>query len=197
MILTKDMALKLLKDAEKLNEKNKRWINHCKTVGIAAESIAKALDLDKDKACAMGYVHDIGKAYGSVADHSINGYNFLLSQGIDEEYASVCLTHSYLNNDVACIAEPLQLDIPFRTEYIRNHEYSIYEKLINLCDLMCTHVIMTMEKRLIDIISRKGAHENTVYHIKEAQKLKSYFDELVHNYGYRDIYSVLPYVDWR
>ena len=197
MILTKELALQMLKDAGKKSSENARWIAHCICVGTTAENIAKALGWDSEKACAMGYVHDIGKAYGSVAEHSINGYNFLLSKGIDEEYASVCLTHSYLNNDVACIAEPLQPNIPFRTEYIQNHEYSIYEKLICLCDLMCTDVTMTLEKRLIDIISRKGAHENTVYHIKEAQKLKMLFDGLIHNYGYKDIYSVLPYVNWR
>ena len=196
MILTKEIALGFLNDAQKMSEKNMRWIQHCECVGNTAERIAKALGLDKDKACAMGYVHDIGKAYGSIAEHSINGYNFLLSQGIEEEYASTCLTHSYLNNDITCIAEPLQPDIPFRTEYVQNHEYSIYEKLICLCDLMCTDVTMTLEKRLIDIISRKGAHENTVYHIKEAQKLKAYFDKLIHQYGYKDVYSVLPYVRW-
>jgi len=196
MILTKDQALYFLKDAEKKSSENARWIAHCVCVGNTAERIAKALGIDKDKACAMGYVHDIGKAYGSIAEHSINGYNFLISKGINEEYASTCLTHSYLNNDIACIAEPLQPDIPFRTEYVKTHEYSIYEKLICLCDLMCTDVTMTLEKRLIDIISRKGAHENTVYHIKEAQKLKVYFDEQIHKLGYKDIYSVLPYVRW-
>ena len=70
MILTKDQALYFLKDAEKKSSENARWIAHCVCVGNTAERIAKALGIDKDKACAMGYVHDIGKAYGSIAEHS-------------------------------------------------------------------------------------------------------------------------------
>lgn len=47
---------------------------------------------------------------------------------------------------------------------------------------------MTLEKRLIDIMVRRGAHENTVYHIKEAQKLKQEIDEILgHN-----VYDLFP-----
>lgn len=38
---------------------------------------------------------------------------------------------------------------------------------------------MTLEKRLIDLISRYGAYENTQYHIREVQKLKREIDELL------------------
>lgn len=44
---------------------------------------------------------------------------------------------------------------------------------------MCFNNIMTLDKRLIDLITRRGVHENTVYHIKEAKKLKEYFDNLL------------------
>ena len=74
------------------------------------------------------------------------------------------------------------------TEFIKNHEYTIYEKIINLCDLMCTDIIMTVDKRLIDLIIRRGAHENTQYHIKETYKLKEYFDNLL---GY-NLYNLFP-----
>lgn len=30
-------------------------------------------------------------------------------------------------------------DNTFLTEFIKNHEYTIEEKLINICDLMCPH----------------------------------------------------------
>ena len=39
--------------------------------------------------------------------------------------------------------------------------------------------VFTIDKRLIDLIIRKGAHTNTQYHIKETYKLKSYFDNLL------------------
>lgn len=47
---------------------------------------------------------------------------------------------------------------------------------------------MTLEKRLIDLIVRYGVHENTVYHIKKAQKLKREFDKMLgHN-----VYELFP-----
>ncbi|MBS7020504.1 MAG: hypothetical protein KH135_01340 [Firmicutes bacterium] len=47
---------------------------------------------------------------------------------------------------------------------------------------------MTLEKRLIDLISRYGEHENTKYHVNEALNLKQYFDELL---GY-NLYDLFP-----
>lgn len=79
-------------------------------------------------------------------------------------------------------------DIPFRTKFIKNHEYTIYEKIINLCDLMFTTKILTIDKRLIDIITRRGAYSNTQYHIQETYKLKEYFDSLL---GY-NLYNLFP-----
>lgn len=35
----------------------------------------------------------------------MRGYEYLKNKGYDEEYANICLTHSYLNNDVTCSAE--------------------------------------------------------------------------------------------
>ena len=125
---------------------------------------------------------------GEFKEHVINGYKYLKEVGYDDEYANVCLTHSYLNNDVNCVAGGIPKNIPFRTEFIKNHEYTIYEKIINLCDLMCTDTIMTIDKRLIDLIIRKGVYENTQYHIKEAYKLKQYIDEQL---GF-NLYDLFP-----
>ncbi len=36
---------------------------------------------------------------------------------------------------------------------------------------------MTVDKRLIDLIIRRGAHKNTQYHVKETYKLKQFIDE--------------------
>ena len=78
-----------------------------------------------------------------------------------------------------CTAGGVPDDIPFRTEFIKKHQYTIYEKIINLCDLMCTRERMLLEQRIVEIMLRRGCHENTVYHIKEAQKLKSEIEELL------------------
>ena len=187
MKLTVEKAREMLEEARK-ETSDDHWINHSICVGDSAGKIAEKLNLDVDYAKTLGYIHDIGKAVGEGKNHVINGYNYLKELGYDDEYANVCLTHSYLNNDVNCTAGGIPRNIPFRTEFIKNHEYTIYEKIINLCDLMCTDTIMTVDKRLIDLITRKGVYENTQYHIKETYKLKQYIDELL---GF-NVYDLFP-----
>lgn len=187
MKLTSTKALEMLKEFEK-NMEDTGWIIHSICVGNSAGKIAEKLDLDIDKAKTLGYIHDIGKGVGPFREHVMNGYNYIKSLGFDDEYANICLTHSYLNNDVNCTAGGIPRDISFRTEFIKNHEYTIYEKIINLCDLMCKNVNMTLEKRLVEIMIRRGVHENTVYHIKEAQKLKKEIDDML---GF-NVYELFP-----
>lgn len=196
MILTSNKAIELL-EASKGMAENDNWINHCICVGNAAGRIAEALNLNVDLAKTLGYIHDIGKRYGyapEVEPHDMKGYEYITGLGYDEMFASVCLTHSYLNNDIDCVAGGFSnkngYEYEFRSSFVKKHEYTVYEKIINLCDLMCTTVNMTLEKRLIDIIKRKGVHENTVYHITEAQKLKEWMDEQL---GY-NVYRLFPEV---
>lgn len=185
MKLTSEKALQMLEEARGKTPHD-GWIEHSICVGYAASAIAKALNLDEEKAKTLGYIHDIGKLI-NFPSHVMKGYNYLKELGYDEEYCNICLTHSYLNNDINCTqGEPT--DIPFRTNFIKNHEYTIYEKIINLCDLMCMHKVVTMEKRLIDIISRREPHKNVFYHVKEALKLKKYFDELLGH----SVYDLFP-----
>ena len=187
MKLTLEKAREMLEEARKKSTDD-RWINHSICVGDTAGKIAEKLNLDVNYAKTLGYIHDIGRGIGDSKDHVMNGYYYLKELGYDDEYANVCLTHSYLNNDVNCTAGGIPRNIPFRTEFIKNHEYTIYEKIINLCDLMCTDIIMTVDKRLIDLIIRRGAHENTQYHIKETYKLKQYIDEQL---GF-NLYDLFP-----
>lgn len=174
-----------------------RWIDHCICVGDTAGKIAKALNekgysVDIDKAITLGYVHDIGKHSVKPQSHELKGYEYLREQGYDEEYYNICLTHSFFNNDIICVAGgvPDPKENPFLTDFIKNHEYTIEEKIVNLCDLMCPQggKVFTIDKRLIDIMIRHGAYENTQYHIKETYKLKAYFDDLL---GY-NLYDLFP-----
>ena len=187
MKLTVEKAREMLEEARGKTPDD-HWINHSICVGNSAGKIAEKLNLDVDYAKTLGYIHDIGKSVGEFKEHVMNGYKYIKELGYDDEYANICLTHSYLNNDVYCTAGGIPRDIPFRTEFIKNHEYTIYEKIINLCDLMCTDTIMTIDKRLIDLIIRKGVYENTQYHIKEAYKLKQYIDEQL---GF-NLYDLFP-----
>lgn len=194
MKLTSEKAKELIKSFQGKTG-NDAWIFHSITVGDCAHVIAKALkdqgmDIDVDKATTLGYIHDIGKFNGESMGHVMRGYQYIIDLGFDEEYANICLTHSYLNNDVMCTAGGIPRDIPFRSQFIKNHYYTIEEKIVNLCDLMCPSgdEICTVDKRLISIMIRKGTYENTQYHIREAYKLKEYFDNLL---GY-NLYDLFP-----
>ena len=191
MKLTSDEAYEILKKAKE--DGNGGYVEHSLLVGEAASRIAQQLNLDTDKARTLGYIHDIGKRYGfPFVLHDIQGYEYILSLGIDEEYANICLTHSYLNNDIDCLAggyiEPDSYKYEFRKEFIKNHKYTIYERIINLCDLMCTNELVMFEERLVDLIIRKGAHKNTQYHVIEAERLKQ---EIEQELG-KSIYSLFP-----
>lgn len=196
MKLTSKEARDLL-ETERKKAKNDRWIDHCICVGKVAGKIAQALNekgynVDIDKTITLGYLHDIGKYNGESHGHEISGYNYLKDKGYDEEYCNICITHSYLNNDIVCTAGgvPNPEDKPSIAEFIKAHKYTIEEKLINLCDLMCPQggKVFTIDKRLIDIMIRRGAYSNTQYHIKETYKLKEYFDSLL---GY-NLYDLFP-----
>ena len=196
MKLTSKDARNLLEE-ERKKSNDDRWIEHCLCVGDSAGRIAKVLNekgynVDIDKTITLGYLHDIGKYNGESHGHVMRGYEYLKEREYDDEYCNICLTHSYLNNDIVCTAGgvPNPNDNPFLTNFIKNHEYTIEEKLINLCDLMCPQVnkIFTIDKRLIDIMIRRGAYSNTQYHIKETYKLKEYFDSLL---GY-NLYDLFP-----
>ena len=195
MKITSKEAKELL-EIERQKTKDDRWITHCLSVGDSAGRIAKALNdkgynVDVDKTITLGYLHDIGKYNGESHGHVMRGYEYLKSKGYDDEYANICLTHSYLNNDIVCTAGgvPNPDDNLFLANFIKKHEYTIEEKLINLCDLMCPQAnkVFTIDKRLIDIMIRKGAYSNTQYHIKETYKLKEYFDNLL-GYNLYDLF---------
>lgn len=187
MELTVEKALEILNNFRG-KYSNDNWIEHAICVGNTAEKIAEALNLDSQKAKTLGYIHDIGKGVGEFDEHPLNGYNYIKELGYDDEYANICLTHSYLNNDTNCCSAGKPKNEPFVNEFIKNHEYTIYEKLINLCDLMCTMESVTIEKRLIDLIVRYGVNNNTQYHVKETIKLKEEFDNKL---GF-NIYNLFP-----
>ena len=101
-----------LLETERKNTIDDRWIEHCISVGDSAGRIAKALsekgiNVDVDKAITLGYLHDIGKYNGESHGHVMRGYEYLKNKGYDDEYANICLTHSYLNNDIKPINSSL------------------------------------------------------------------------------------------
>ncbi len=187
MELTAEKALQMLEEYRN-KTKDTNWIDHSICVGNSAGKIAEKLGLDVEKAKTLGYIHDIGKGIGEFLEHPQNGYQYIKEQGYDDEYANVCLTHSFLNNDYMCTIGWMPEENADLSNFVQTHEYTIYEKIINLCDMICTNVNVTLEKRLIDIMIRRGIFENTIYFVKEIQKLKKAFDNML---GF-NVYTLFP-----
>ena len=118
------------------------WVEHSINVGKAARSIAQFHSaIDAETAFILGYLHDIGRREG-VTDmrHTIDGYDYLKKQGYDDA-ARICMTHSfpvpsanYAAGEWDCTDEEFE----FALEYIAGIEYTIYDRLIQLCDAPAT-----------------------------------------------------------
>ena len=128
------MKIPSIEEAERLIEEASRlnpgpWIEHNRTAGLCARTIAEKCDgLKPDVAYVMGLLHDIGRREGIMdMKHIYAGYLFMSSLGYDDS-ARICLTHSFpyknigaYNGQNDCSEE--------ETEYIQNYldmlEYNV------------------------------------------------------------------------
>lgn len=183
-------AEKLLSEADKLNPG--LWIEHNRTAGFCARSIAeKCENLNPEYAYVLGLLHDIGRREG-ITDmkHIIDGYRFMKSMGYDDS-ARICLTHSFpyksinsYNGKNDCNEEETE----FIQNFLENTEYDDYDRLIQLCDAISfPNGATLLEKRLVDVVMRRGFNDYTVQKWKAFFDLKEYFD----NKTQTDIYKIL------
>ena len=183
-------AEKLLHDAERRNLGS--WIGHSNTSAFCAKAISEHCDnLDADTAYVFGLLHDIGRREG-VTDmrHIINGYHFMTSLGYDD-CARICLTHSFPYKDIRsyngqndCTAGETE----FIKRFLDNTEYDDYDRLIQLCDALALPDGATyIEKRLVDVVMRRGFNELTISKWKAFLELKVYFDKKTET----DIYKLI------
>ena len=162
------------------------WSNHCRVVARAAETIARKSGLDPDKAYILGLFHDIG--YYGYKDgkgptcHIYLGYKLMMEKGHDTA-AKICLTHSfpykdigaYGGSDMNCSDE----ERVFIKSFLSSTEYNDYDKLIQLCDCLGTaQGIVTMEKRMLDVVMRHGFNDFTIKKWGSYFAIKDYFDKL-------------------
>lgn len=151
-----------------------RWVWHCLYVGFAAGRIAKKLGVDADLATALGFVHDIGRKW-SHEKHVMVGYQYLTSLG-DATLARVCLTHSYIDNNLKLVAgeDSTPEQKPELSRYLLEHPATIYDNIIQMCDLFCLDTgFTTVEKRMLDISERKGIFPNSFQHLNAVFSLKA------------------------
>ena len=180
MLLTKDEAEKLLVWA---NDQNPGiWSDHSRIVARTAETIAEKCGLDTHRAYISGLIHDIGRYAGiSQLRHVYAGYDLLKSKGYDKT-AEICLSHSFpLKNidEYFGVNDCSQKETEVITSFLANANYSNYDKLIQLCDSMCSaEGVCLIEVRIINVIRRYGFAWLTLEKIDATFELKAYFDKL-------------------
>ena len=70
----------------------------------------------------------------------IKGYEYIIKLDYDDDYAGIYIKYLFLNNGIDCISDNRDENdksnpyYDFVKKYI-SKEYSIYDKIINLCDL--------------------------------------------------------------
>lgn len=169
------------------------WEQHSESTAENARRIAeKVPGMEPTKAYVLGLLHDIGRRAGVTGMlHLIDGYDYMMSLN-QPEVATICLTHSFAAKNVEyfegkhdCTNEQKQ----FIADFLENHEYDDYDKLIQLCDAVSLpEGACIMEKRFVDVALRHGVQDYTTKRWRAYLELKKYFDALCGC----DVYTLLP-----
>ena len=176
-----------------LEKPENKWVKHCIYVGVGAGRIAAKLGIDSDYAQALGYVHDIGRKI-SHPNHTIAGYKYMINEGYVEEARS-CLTHSFVDNNIYYTAGGLPEGkdrFDFMNSFLQSTELTIYDSIVQMCDLFCLDTgFTTVERRLLDITIRKGVFDNSLLHLEKTMELKSRLEEMMGC----SLYELFPEID--
>lgn len=191
-MITRIEAERELKLAVKLNPG--AWEGHSLSVAKNAEIIAKAANLDSEKAYICGLLHDIGRRAGIYGiRHLFDGYDHLISLG-QPEIAKICLTHSFPIKDVNTFFGKIdctQEQLNFLDRFLAETVYDDYDILIQLCDaISLPNGACIMEKRFVDVAIRHGLYDFTIKKWKAFLATKTHFDNLCNC----NVYELLPNV---
>lgn len=161
MYPNREEALKLLKEAEKLNPGP--WDNHSRTVAHCAERIAALSNMDPDKAYVLGLLHDIGRRFGKRhLGHVYDGYTYMMSLGYDDA-ARICLTHSFNEQKIEGYIgnfDTTEEETKLIKTKLQEAQLDAYDKLIQLCDAISgAEGVMDIVDRMNDVKRRYGAYD--------------------------------------
>ena len=170
-------AEQLLRDAESCNPGP--WGNHSRVAAYCAERIAKAADMDAEKAYVLGLLHDIGRKFGiKHLAHVYDGYQYMMELGYADA-ARICLTHSFCcpKLDVYIgnfdLPQEQQMDLQKLLDQL---VYDDYDRLIQLCDCLAgSEGVVDMESRMLDVKKRYGFYRQDKWDTN--MWLKAYFEE--------------------
>lgn len=183
----------ILDEGSKLNPGP--WREHSLHVGKAAELIANEdKELDGNIAFALGLLHDIGRRYGVTSmRHSIDGYKFAIERGYPL-LGRICITHSFPYKNIDAVFGKWDCsneEYKFVKDYLDNIDFSVYDKLIQLCDALALPTgYCLMEKRMLDVAIRHGVNQYTIEKWKATFEIQNYFEERIG----KSIYKILPNV---
>jgi hypothetical protein len=169
------------------------WVDHSRHVASAARAIAACRPtMDAGAAYVVGLLHDLGRRAGVTgARHVIDGYAYLAARGY-EDAGRVCLTHSFSLKQVDSIygaKDWTEDERRFLQQYLASIEYDLYDRLIQLCDALALPTgCCLLEKRLVDVVLRYGAHEYTVAKWQATIATKDEFEAAIGG----SIYRLLP-----
>ena len=160
------------------------WKNHSLTAARCAMTIAERLrqrgdNIDPEKACILGMLHDIGRREGvTYLAHTIDGYDYLMGLGYDEA-ARICLTHSFPEKDVNTYIGRHDISAEDEQRLIRllySFDYNDYDRLIQLCDsISMPDGPASIIERMTDVKNRYGYYPQEKWDKNLA--LKRYFEE--------------------
>lgn len=178
MLPTREVAKKLLEEAEKCNPG--AWGNHSRVTAHCAEKIAQECDdLDSDKAYILGLLHDIGRKFGTRhLGHVSDGYRYMMFLEYDE-VAKVCLTHSFNQKTIDGYIgkfDTTEEELNIIQNALETVIIDEYDKLIQLCDSIAgAEGVMDIEERMRDIKERYGSYPQEKWDTNLA--LKAYFEK--------------------
>lgn len=147
------------------------WISHILYEGKLAKQLATKLGVDPNTAQIQGILHDYGRKVTHSFEHVTKGYEKLVDEGWEDEAIS-CLTHSFLNGGRCASNEQAEegfyvdengnpswkpeTEKDDITLFLENYQYSTYDTVLNIADLMATSDgIVSPYDRIQDIATRR------------------------------------------
>ena len=167
------------------------WLDHAYGVARAAEKVAGACGLDKERAWISGLLHDVGNYVGDFfLWHVTAGYRLMMERN-EPQIARVCLTHSFplprLDSFIGAFDAP-ERDMNILEAALRL-PMDDYDRLIQLCDaLSWGRGVCLMEKRLMDVMRRYGANPLVAEIIEARFQILQDFE---HRMGH-SVYDLFP-----
>lgn len=165
-----ETAVKIINERHQVSYGN--WYEHSFYVARAAYTIADMLKMDAEKAFVMGVMHDIGRSFSNGQfRHIRDGYEYLNNLGYPE-IAKICLTHSFVIQDINTYVGKMDISDAERMKYqyiLSRKQYDDYDRLIQLCDSISTsngYVIpeKNLSQMLLSMVLRKQPLKNGVPH---------------------------------